>query len=385
MNKQITDKIKFMLWGLMSRIEDNKDFIKSVSFTFNSGLKIYKGIYNIENEIINFNGKDENIKVNDLPLYISSQAEKYESMEFILEERGRSTIVSADNKNVKTKQVDNINDEKNDKQVHTSQILNRNYYIKLGEADDLLREIGIITRDGKVRNDMIRKYNQIDHFVELIDSLIDELMDVDTITILDCGCGKSYLTFVLNYYIKEKKKKNCYFIGIDRSEKVIKASKDIAKRLGYKNMEFIQGDINEYTPNRRIDAVISLHACDIATDLALGLAVRVDARAIMCVPCCHKELLGQFKSEELEPLFKQGVFKARFADILTDSIRSLLLETQGYDVSVIEYISPLETPKNLLIRAKKVSEKNYKAAEEYERIRNMFGIYPYLESLIELY
>jgi SAM-dependent methyltransferase len=383
MNKQICDKIKFMLWGLTSRIEENKDFIKAITFSYKSGLKEYSGVYDLEREIVNFNGKDENLIVTDIPDYISTQSANYETLEFVLEERGRATIITADNKNVKTRQVEKLQDEKEDHGQGTAKILNRNYLIKVGEADELLKEIGVLTKDGKVKNDMIRKYNQIDHFVELIDGMVDNLTENESITVLDCGCGKSYLSFVLNYYIKEKKKKNCYFIGIDRSSTVIKSSREIAKKLGYKNMEFIEGDINEYEPHRKIDLVISLHACDVATDMALGLAVRVKAKSIICVPCCHKELIDQYNFEALKPIFKHGVFRARFADILTDGVRSLLLETQGYKVSAVEYISPLETPKNLLIRAHRVSDKNVKAIEEYKQIKRMFGIEPYLERFIK--
>lgn len=383
MNKQTCEKIKFMLFGMSSRIHENKDFVKNVYFIFKSGLKEYKGIYSIDERKVNFNGKDDKVNINDIPEYIAANSLNYESLEFYLEERGKTTILYADNKNVKTKHIDEAVDGKNER-AKTSQILNRNYYIKVGEADDLLKEIGILTNEGKIKNDMIRKYNQIDHFVELVDSILDDILDTEAITVLDCGCGKSYLTFVLNYYIKEKKKKNCYFIGIDRSEKVINASRDIARRLGYKNMEFITGDINSYTPERKIDLVISLHACDIATDMALGTALRAKARAIMCVPCCHKELLGQYSFNELEPIIKHGVFKARFADMLTDGIRSLILETQGYKVSVVEYISPLETPKNLLIRAFKTSDKNEEAIKEYRRLKEMLNISPYLERYVEI-
>lgn len=383
MNKQTCDKIKFILWGLSSRIEENKDYIKSISFVFKSGLKEYKGIYDADKTILNFNGKDEKLSALELIEYIKNEALNYEALEFILEERGKSTIVNADSKGVKTKIVDKLEEEKEEHSGNTSQILNRNYYIKVGEADELLKEIGILTKDGKIKNDMIRKYNQIDHFIELIDKMIDELEAMDSITVLDCGCGKSYLTFVLNYYIKEKKKKNCYFIGIDRSDKVINASREIAKKLGYKNMEFVNDDINYYEPRRNVDMVISLHACDTATDMALGLAIRLKAKAIMCVPCCHKELTSQVECEELEPIFKHGVFKARFADLLTDGVRTLLLEAKGYKVSVVEYISPLETPKNLLIRAQKVGEENEKAMEEYYAIKDMFGIEPFLEGILE--
>lgn len=382
MNKQTCDKIKFMLFGMTSRIQENRDFIKDVYFIFKSGLKEYKGIYFVDDNKANFNGKDEKVKIDDIPEYLAVYSLSYDNLELYLEERGKTTILYADNKNVKIKHIDEAADERNE-MAKTSQILNRNYYIKVGEADELLKEIGILTNEGKIKNDMIRKYNQIDHFVELMDKTIDDILDTDTITVLDCGCGKSYLTFVLNYYIKEKKKKNCFFIGIDRSEKVIKASRDIARRLGYKNMEFIAEDINSYIPDRRIDLVISLHACDIATDMALGTALRANAKAIMCVPCCHKELLEQYSFNELEPIIKHGVFKARFADILTDGIRSLILETQGYKVSVVEYISPLETPKNLLIRAFKTSDKNRDAIEEYRRLKAMLNISPYLERYID--
>ncbi|SKA85185.1 Methyltransferase domain-containing protein [Caloramator quimbayensis] len=384
MKKQSVEKINFMLQGMINRAFENEDFLKKIYFSFKSGLKEYKGIYDIEKKIISFNGKNERIEFSKLSSYICDEALKYDSLEFSVEERGKTSILYADNKGIKIKQSDDKEFKKNEEESATSQILNRKYYINISEASPLLKEIGILTSEGKVKNDMIRKYNQIDHFVELIDEIIDDISDTDVINIVDCGCGKSYLSFVLNFYIKEKKKKNCYFIGIDRSEKVIQASRDIAKRLGYKNMEFICEDINSYIPDRKVDMVISLHACDIATDMALGLAIRTKARSIVCVPCCHKELLEQYEFKTIEPIIKHGIFKARFADILTDGIRALLLEGQGYKVSVVEYISPLETPKNLLIRARKVSEKNIKAVEEYKILKKTLNIYPYLERYINI-
>lgn len=382
MKKQTVEKLNFMLKSMIQRAEENKNFVKEFFFVFKSGLKEYKGIYDIEKSILNFNGKNEIIQFSNIPDYICTEALKYDSIEFVINERGKRSILYADNKGVKIKQDDN-KDASIEKPL-TSQMLNRNYYINISEASELLKEIGILTKEGKIKNDMIRKYNQIDHFVELIDEIIDDISDTDVINVIDCGCGKSYLSFVLNYYIKEKKKKNCYFIGIDKSEKVIESSKQIANNLKYKNMEFVCEDINNYMPNKKIDLIISLHACDTATDMALGLALRLKAKAIVCVPCCHKELLEQYSFDTLEPIIKHGIFRARFADILTDGIRSLLLESQGYKVSVVEYISPLETPKNLLIRAKKVSDKNLKALEEYKTIKKIFNINPYLERYIKL-
>lgn len=386
MNKSICDKIKLAIWGLSGRIEDNIDFIKGIKFTFTTGLKNFEGEYFVESKSMIFNGKEDKLEIGNLADFISKEALNYDTLEFELEERGSSIVILGNNKEVKTKNINQSKSEKNIMTNNTSKVLKRNYLIKVGEADDLLKEIGILTKEGKIKNDMIRKYNQIDHFVELVDSMIDEVSSgKDSITILDCGCGKSYLTFVLNYYIKEKKKKNCYFIGIDRSEKVINSSKQMAKNLGYKNMEFIAEDINFYNPSRNIDIVLSLHACDTATDMALGLGIRLKSKAIMCVPCCHKELLSQYSNNDLNSITKHGVFKARFSDLLTDSIRSLLLESEGYKVSVVEYISPLETPKNLLIRAYKVSDKNKKAYEEYIKMKNMFNINPSLETYINIY
>lgn len=382
MNRQICDKIKLMLWGLSARIEENREYIKAVRFVFKSGLKEYKGEYSLDTGRVHFNGKDEAVTSAVLMEFISTEAQNYDTLEFILHERGRITILEADSKEVKTKNREE-QEEIPEQHSGTSQMLKRNYFIKIGEADELLREIGILTKEGKIKNDMIRKYNQIDHFVELIDGMIDELPQGEVLHVVDCGCGKSYLTFVLNFYLKEKKKRNCFFTGIDRSDKVIAASSEIARKLGYKNMEFINEDLNVYESNRKVDVVISLHACDTATDMALGLAVRLKAKAILCVPCCHKELISQIQNNVLSPILRQGIFKARFSDLLTDGLRTLLLEAHGYRVSAIEYISPLETPKNLLIRAVKVSEQNEKALQEYYIIRNMFGVDPFLEKISE--
>ena len=147
--------------------------------------------------------------------------------------------------------------------------------------------------------------------------------------LLDCACGKSYLSFVMNYYIHEVLHRRCRVIGVDIKEHVIDESRAMAKRLGYHNMTFICADLRTYQPPKNVTAVISLHACDIATDLALGTAIRAKAKYIACVPCCHKELLDQYTMPGLEPLTKFGVFKARFNDVLTDSMRALKLEAEG--------------------------------------------------------
>jgi len=384
MNKQNIAKLNMFFMGINQRNSENKDFFNKLEVEFKSGTKVFNGVGEEQDSKykFNFKGKTEMFTFNELLKHIAKESENYDSISFKYIERGTTVLVEGDNKKVTVKYLDNDDVKPNIDEYTSSQIKNRDYYVKVGQANDLLKEIGVLTKDGKIKNDKIRKYNQIDHFVELIDKLLKELEFKDSITVLDCACGKSYLSFVLNYYIKEVLKKKCYFIGIDYSETVIKASKKMADNLGYKNMVFIKEDLTNYTPNKEIDLVISLHACDTATDLAIGLGIRAKSKAIVVVPCCHKELLGQYKYEVLDPIIKHGVFKARFADLLTDGMRTLMLEARGYETSVVEYISPLDTPKNLMIRAVKKKEKNEKALNEYEELKAKFSVEPTLEKLI---
>ena len=384
MNKQSIGKLNMFFMGITQRNLDNRDFFIELEVIFKSGRKEFKGIAIEEDNKykFNFKGKSDLYTFNELLKNISKEAENYDGLVFKYVERGTIVVIEGDNKKVNVKYLDNKEEVPKIDEFTASQIKNRDYYVKVGQANALLKEIGVLTKDGKIKNDKIRIYNQIDHFVELIDSILKEIKDKDCITILDCACGKSYLSFVLNFYIKEVLKKNCYFIGIDYSDVVIEASKNMAKNLGYKNMSFIKEDLTNYTPNRDVDLVISLHACDTATDMAIGLGIRAKSEAIVVVPCCHKELLGQYRYEAMEPILKHGVFKARFADLITDGLRTLLLEGNGYDTSVVEYISPLDTPKNLMIRAIKTKTNNDKALKEYKELKSQFGVEPTLEKLI---
>lgn len=383
MNNQSVNKIKMFLLGLIERFKDNKDYFKGLEVVFKSGLKDY--IMEVTPT------EDENVKVAFLGKSISTTFEgaleeivkncnSYEAVTITYIERGTKIIITGDNKNVKIKYEDSaVEDINEDAHSLSSTVGNRDYLIKVGPANELLKEIGILTKDGKVKNDMVRKYNQIDHFVELIKDTIEVFEDKDEITILDCGCGKSYLSFVLNYYIKNILKKNCYFIGLDYSENVIKSSQKMAINLGYKNMEFIKTDIKNYIPDREIDMVISLHACDTATDLALSFGIRSNAKAIISVPCCQREVLSQYSFEPFDSILKHGILKARMADIITDGVRSLFLQSKGYKVSIIEYISPLETPKNLLIKAIRVKGNDKEANEEYRKLTELLNIKPSIE------
>ena len=375
MKSNIVQKLSFYLTMLKARYGEGEYFIK-MEISFKSGTKSFPATVEKEENslIMRFSGTAVPFEWEK----ISEIAKEYDAMTLVYKERGTDAIINADDRNVTLRYDDIKPIEKNT----TATVGDRQYLIAPPRANDLLKEIGIMGQNGKIKNDMVRKYNQIDHFVELI---ADYLKKLDgKIEVLDCACGKSYLSFALNYYLRDVLKKDCHVTGVDYSEVVIEASKKSAKNLGYTNMTFVKADLTTYKPERKPDVVISLHACDIATDMALGAAINAGAKAIFAVPCCHKELLGQYSYEPFAPLLKYGIFKARQADLLTDSIRCLLLEASGYSVTAQEYISPVETPKNLLIKAFKDGKNSKKATEEYYKLKEMLGITPKLETLIKL-
>ena len=385
MNSQNIRKLALFLTGIEQRIIENQDYFKKITADYKSGAKTYPAAVTAENGKLQlkFSGVTEVLEITWLAARLSKLAGNYDSVAVTYEERGTTIFIEADHRNVKMSTRQNVKENAGTAHSEISQVGNRDYYIKLGQADELLKEIGILSSDGKVKNDMIRKYNQIDHFVELIHDLLTDLSQKnESITVLDCACGKSYLSFVLNYYIREVMKKPCYFIGLDYSDTVIEASRRMAQNLHYLNMEFKVTDIRDYHARRDINLVISLHACDTATDEAIALAVNNHVGAMVMVPCCHRELLTQLDYEPFEHVFRYGILKARISDAITDGLRGMLLEALGYKVSVVEYISPLETPKNLMIRAEKAGKPDSAAMEEYQKLRDLLHVRPTLEKLI---
>lgn len=385
MHESLEKKLANILVSIEARLEENMMFFKEIEVEYKKGGKTDKArVKSCETALaFEFHKAKTPINPSGLGEMIIKTGKDFDDCTVNYYERGTNIIISTEKNNVKIKYL-NMDQELENIHDDVSARTNRNYLVKAGEADDVLREIGILTAEGKVKNDMIRKYNQIDHFVELVEGLIKDQGDKDNITVLDCACGKSYLSFVLNFYMKEKLKKNCYFIGLDISEQVISSSRKMAQNLGYKNMEFQKVDIQNYQPDRKIDIVISLHGCDVATDMAIAAGVRYEAGGIIVIPCCHRELLNQYEYKPFKEIIKYGVLKARIADALTDGIRGLLLEAMGYEVSIVEYISPLDTPKNLMIRAVKKGSRNRRAYEEYLSLKDGLGINPALARLLNI-
>ena len=375
MQKGDAAKLKLLLSGISARLTKNRDFFVQAVCTFTSGKKKFDAqlARTEQGYALRFQGSAREVDAAGFCAFFAEQAEKFDESVLTYTERSAVVTLSVTARGVQMKQAEREATAE-EKAAAANPLLDsgRQYLIRVDQAAALLHEIGILTADGKLKNDMIRKYNQIDHYVELVAPMFEQ-DDSEEIVLLDCACGKSYLSFVMNYYLHEVLHRRCRVIGVDINEHVIEESRAMAKRLGYHNMAFQCADLRTYRPPKNVTAVISLHACDIATDLALATAIRARAKYIACVPCCHKELLDQYTLPRLEPLTKFGVFKARFNDVLTDSMRALKLEAEGYKVSVVEYISPLDTPKNLLIRAVRTGKVNARARQEYDAVRRVLG------------
>lgn len=240
----------------------------------------------------------------------------------------------------------------------------KQYILKEGIPVPFLVDLGVMTPAGKVAAARYDKFRQINRFLEFIEDILPGLSKEREVTILDFGCGKSYLTFAMYYYLKELKGYDVNIIGLDLKADVIENCSRLAKSYGYEKLHFYQGDIADYEGVSAVDMVVTLHACDTATDYALAKAVEWGAKVILSVPCCQHEVNRQIKNETLAPVLKYGILKERMSALITDGIRANLLESKGYETQILEFIDMEHTPKNLLIRAVKTGKEKDRRAQE---------------------
>ena len=258
----------------------------------------------------------------------------------------------------------------------------KRYILEEGTFVPFLNDLGVMTEEGKIVRTKTDKFRQINRFLEFIEDILPQLDKGRELTILDFGCGKSYLTFAMYYYLKELKGFDIHVIGLDLKEDVIRRCSGLAKKYGYEKLHFLVGDIADYEGVNEVDVVVTLHACDTATDYALAKAVGWHAKVILSVPCCQHEINGQIENDVLKPILKHGLLKERFSAIVTDALRAEYLEREGYEVQVLEFIDMEHTPKNILIRAVWDGRKKHNE-KELQEIMDFLSVKPTLASLLE--
>ncbi len=260
----------------------------------------------------------------------------------------------------------------------------KEYILQEGENIPALVDLGVFTPDFRIVKARYDKYKQINRFIELVDDAF-RAYGRDEITILDFGCGKSYLTFVLYYYFAVKRGVRARIIGYDLKEDVVQRCNEVAARYGYEGLHFVAADVTrDVLYDERIDMLVTLHACDTATDYALYYALSRGVEYIFSVPCCQHEINRTIqKGGDFDILLSHGLFQERFSALLTDAIRAAVLEDEGYDVDVIEFIDFAHSPKNLMLRCHRTGRRSTKKFAEARRLREQYGFEQTLLSLVE--
>ncbi|MBA2460295.1 MAG: SAM-dependent methyltransferase [Actinobacteria bacterium] len=260
----------------------------------------------------------------------------------------------------------------------------KRYLLEEGTPVPYLVELGVMTPEGQVRKSRYDKFRQVNRFLELVDDVVPALRADGPLRIVDFGCGKSYLTFALHHLLTELHGREVELVGLDLKQDVIDACSALARRSGAEGLRFERGEIGRFEPPAKIDLVVSLHACDTATDEALAQAVRWEADAILAVPCCQKEAYRQISSSLLQPLLRHGLARERFAALVTDTLRAQLLELAGYRTQLVEFVELEHTPKNVLVRAVRGRSAGAEVRRAYEELRDALGLEPTLERLLSV-
>ena len=322
-------------------------------------------------------GQTEEFLVNDFK-QCEIEHKKYKAV-ILVSKKGKMTI--------KRKYAENTGEEPDtDRKVQFAHNRVKRYILEEGVPVPFLADLGVQTSEGQIVRSRYDKFRQINRFLEFIEDILPTLSKDRTLHIIDFGCGKSYLTFAMYYYLHELRNYDVEITGLDLKEDVIAKCNRLSEKYGYEKLRFIKGDIAEYNGADSVDMVVALHACDTATDYAIAKAVDWKAKVIMSVPCCQHEVNKQIKSEELSSILDYGIIKERMAALVTDAVRANLLEASGYETSILEFIDMEHTPKNLLIRAVRKDSVNERRQAEMrqkvDEVTEFLHIHPTLKALL---
>lgn len=327
----------------------------------------------------------KNLVPAELPEYVERiMREEFKQLELDTENEKMTVLVSKKGKvtitRKKKQQAKKISDQE---MSHNKQ---KQYVLPKDIPVPFLIDLGVQTTEGKIVNAKYDKFRQINRYLEFVRDILPSLPKDRTLTIIDFGCGKSYLIFALYYYLKVMNKYDIRVIGLDLKEDVIEKCNALSRKYGYDGLSFHVGDISTYDGVDEVDMVVTLHACDTATDYALEKAVRWNAKVILSVPCCQHEINKQIVCKELEPILKYGLIKEKMSALITDAIRANLLEEQGYETQILEFIDMEHTPQNILIRAVKKEGMRYqnKKQTSLNQLEEFLHISPTLDKLLHL-
>ena len=336
---------------------------------------------NIEYQVSEFIGRKvfhKNYKKDELKKKITDwMQEDYKQAQFTMTDATAQILSGKHSQTVKYKKC---------KEVRVQRDLSHNrtkrYILPEGTPVGFLIDLGVMTKEGKIVRQKYDKYRQINRFLEFVEDILPQLSKEREQTIIDFGCGKSYLTFAMYYYLKELKGYDIRIIGLDLKEDVIAHCNELKDKYGYGKLSFLVGDIASYTDVDAVDMVVTLHACDTATDYALAKAVQWGAKVILSVPCCRHEANKMMENELLQPVLQYGILKERMAAIMTDAVRANLLTAKGYDTQILEFIDMEHTPKNLLIRAVYTGKDSENAAEALKNMEEALHLNLTLNKLL---
>ena len=375
-----------IIYEVLNLIADNN--ISKITFSNirNKELELDKVIaklVSIKNNInIQFEYRFKRIIKHTNIITSDTETVKNELMKLFKLAKDINIVTINENINIKISKKFKIN--VNRKKVNTRNISfdhnnKKEYFLSEKEKYPFLIELGIQSKEGHIIKNKFNKFKQINKYLEFIKQAITQLNTKKQITILDFGSGKSYLTFSAYYYLNEILKLDVKIIGIDLKKEVIEHCNKISKKLDFSKLSFIYGDVINYENNNEIDMVISLHACNTATDIAILKALGWNAKVFFAVPCCQKEINSQLNNDFLPFMLKHGIIKEKFSTLLTDSIRSEVLEAFGYKSDIVEFISEENTPKNQLIRAYRVNNTiDTKKIEKLEKFTSSLNIKMFL-------